>query len=111
MRPYFKILLVLLIVSCKKESNEFSEAELCRATSFSKEIQPIINANCAIAGCHITGFQQGDLSTFHSVMEKVDAGTFRLRVIDTKSMPPLNPLNENDIKKIICWLDSGAKNN
>ena len=112
MRSGHSFFWVLFIISCTNEkSAEITEAEICSTTSFSKDIKPIINTRCAITGCHLPGFQPGDLTTYDSIRKKVDAGTFRLRVIDTKSMPPLNPLNENDIKIIACWLDSGAKNN
>jgi len=83
----------------------------CTGVTFSQDIRPIINSRCATYGCHVAGFPQGDFTFYSVIKAKVDNGSFRLRVIETNSMPPLNPLSENDRGKIHCWLEGGALNN
>src|SRR6185369_10657351 len=99
MRNFFGILFIAFISSCTHEKNyHLSETALCNLVSFSKDIKPLINTRCAISGCHLPGFPQGDYTQFDSIKVKVNNGSFRLRVIDTKSMPPLDTLDENDLK-------------
>ena len=65
------------------------------------------------SSCHNTTTYIGDYSTYAGVKAKVDDGTFKLRVLDLKVMPPATrpPLTEEDLAKIKCWLADGAPNN
>jgi len=104
--------MLIFLGSCTGKKNEVAVApDPCRAISFAGDIQPIINTRCAIQGCHVAGFPQGNFTVYDSLKIKVDHGKFQLRVMETKSMPPLNPLSTADLDKIQCWLEQGAPDN
>ncbi len=79
--------------------------------SFSKTIQPLINTNCAVSGCHVGGQQFPPLQTYDQIYE------VRNRVKAQTSdgvMPPEssgNSLTPNEIDLIACWVDAGAPEN
>ncbi len=77
--------------------------------SWSAEVQTIINTNCAVSGCH-NGNQAPNLSTLAGVQNNKESVKSRT---SAKTMPPGNrtPLTNDQIKKIACWVDDGAKNN
>lgn len=78
-------------------------------TSWSAEIQSIINSNCAVSGCH-NGSQSPNLSSLSGVQN--NKASIKTRTA-SKSMPPSGRpgLSDEQIKKIACWVDDGAKNN
>lgn len=78
-------------------------------TSWSSDIQSVINTNCAIPSCH-NGSQAPNLSTLAGV--QTNAESIKNRTT-SKSMPPSSrpDLTDDQIKKIACWVDDGAKNN
>lgn len=77
--------------------------------SWSGEINSIISTNCAVSGCH-NGSQSPNLSTLSNVQNQKAGVKSRT---SSKSMPPSGrpALTEEQIKKIACWVDDGAKNN
>jgi len=77
--------------------------------SWSGEIQSIISVNCAISGCH-NGSQSPNLSTLAGVQANKE--TFKSRT-GNGTMPPTSrpDLTLEQIKKIACWVDDGARNN
>jgi hypothetical protein len=104
-------LLFLLIESCAYDNADVQLKTNCETVSYKSEINTIIQSRCAYSGCHITGFQQGNFTSYDSLKIKIDNGSFRLRVFEMKSMPPLTSLSEEEFKKIECWFNAGAKNN
>ena len=79
---------------------------------FSTHIQPIINQNCALAGCHSTGFGSGDFTSYSGLFAKIDNnGPFESRVLIVQDMPPSGSLSVSNRDLIQCWLDNGATNN
>lgn len=77
--------------------------------SWSSEIQSIITTNCATSGCH-NGSQSPNLTTLAGVQANKDNVKSRTA---NRSMPPSGrtDLTDDQIKKIACWVDDGAKNN
>ncbi len=77
--------------------------------SWSAEVQNIITTNCNVSGCH-NGSQAPNLTTLANVQANRESIKTRT---GNKSMPPAGrtPLSEDQIKKISCWVDDGAKNN
>lgn len=77
--------------------------------SWSSEVQAIINTNCAVSGCH-NGNQSPNLSTLAGVQNNKESVKSRT---SAKTMPPgsRTSLTNDQIKKIACWVDDGAKNN
>jgi hypothetical protein len=61
--------------------------------------------------CHEAGSLNGDFSSYEGISGVAKNGTLEKRVFINKDMPPLEPLPEEDLRKIRCWLDNGAQNN
>ncbi len=111
-RKYTYLLLALLLFSCG-DDNEVdpggnNAAEDCdEEISLKDTIQPIIESNCALSGCHLDRqmplFENRDdiIANATRIKARVTAGT----------MPPSNPLDARTMEMIACWVDSGAKDN
>jgi|GEM_PF-6423897 hypothetical protein len=69
------------------------------------DLQPIFTTRCAKAGCHV-GTGRGDFSKLEDVLDNLKAVRHR---VYTRSMPQDSPLDEAMVRRIICWIDSGAK--
>ena len=62
--------LMVLLGSCEWESEEalFAEPEACaEPLSFATHIAPIVQTNCAISGCHLSGGQPPELTSYEKV--------------------------------------------
>lgn len=86
---------------------------------FEKEIQPIINSNCAKSGCHdaITAEEGYDFTTYFGIMEIVEPGkpndSELMEVIkesgdDVMPPPPNPPLSQEQIDLLSQWISEGA---
>lgn len=78
--------------------------------SWTGDIKPIIDTNCAISGCHVSGNQIPDWSNPINVQN--NATNIKTRT-SNGSMPPAGQprLTQEQISKIACWVDDGAKSN
>lgn len=76
--------------------------------SWVQNIKPIIETRCAKSGCHAAGSGRTTLQTYADV--KRIAAEIRRRT-QNRSMPYDEPLAENAINMIACWLDDGAAEN
>ena len=84
---------------------------LTSGVSFEGKIKTIINTNCAIAGCHVSGTGRADFTQFSEI--KSSASTIKSRTMN-KTMPPPSSgksLTEEEIANIACWVDDGALKN
>ena len=86
--------------------------------SFQNDILPILEKNCALAGCHVAGGAAGLDLTGYDSFEK--SGTFVpgnakrslvITRIDGGGMPPAGPLDDDLIDLVKDWIDEGAENN
>ena len=80
---------------------------------FGADINPIIQANCAISSCHNTATMQNGID-FSIGYAAIDTARIRARVIDGAIngwMPNTGPLPLLERQKIECWLKAGAPNN
>ncbi|MEP1097580.1 MAG: hypothetical protein ABJG78_20855 [Cyclobacteriaceae bacterium] len=82
------------------------------AVSWTGDIMPIINSNCAVSGCH-----NGDNSSIPNWTDlstvQANASNIKRRTGD-KSMPQAGSgltLTDDEIELIACWVDDGARNN
>jgi hypothetical protein len=110
---------IIFQVSCVKDVGPLPRVAVsptfCDSANvkFSTDINPIIQANCAVFGCHdATTAQNGyDFSQGYS---SIDTARIRARVLDGAIngwMPQAGPLPLLDRQKIECWLKDGAPNN
>lgn len=111
--------LLLLFGSCDKKvglrEGTVAPAPVgfCDTITYGKHIKPIIDANCATAGCHVQGGTGlGDFSVYSGVKDKVQSGKFKERVFDSPNnpMPATGQLPQAQLNVIKCWLDKGALN-
>ena len=79
--------------------------------SYTQTIEPIIETNCAVSGCHVTGQQRPTLETYEQIAANADRITFRT---SNGTMPPSSSgkvLTQSEIDAINCWVDDGAQEN
>lgn len=135
------VLLLLLVVACGGDSSTGPDPDPDpdpdpnpdRNVSFSQDIAPIFNGNCAVSGCHDSGTAQNgvNLSSHSSALASVGAqyGTEVIEPGDPANSPivdkisndnpqfgermPLNrgALNQAAIDSIVAWIEDGAPNN
>ena len=99
------------------------EEPVVEGVSFQDDIQPILAADCALAGCHAAPGAAGlDLSNYDSFKKGgntgpgFDAGDGKgslvVKRIDGGGMPlGRPPLDGDQIQLFIDWIDEGAENN
>lgn len=88
--------------------------------SFSGDLVPLFNANCALSGCH-DGTAHSPALTSDKAYNALINGGFVNTVVPTNSivygevksgsMPPTGALKASDIQKILDWIRNGAPNN
>lgn len=102
--------LVVLLGSCEWKSEEalFAEPEACaEPLSFATHIAPIVQTNCAISGCHLSGGQPPELTSYEKVKARA---TDVLRETQSGNMPPSysnKSLTQEEVKQIACWVEQG----
>lgn len=112
---FFVLMSVLFFTACYYDNEE----ELYGGTpcnvftvSFSADIMPLIQTECAISGCHVQGGAgSGIFDNYQNVKAKVDNGSLSNRVIVQRDMPPSGPLSNCQIAYIEEWIKQGAPNN
>src|ERR687898_123261 len=77
-------------------------------TSWSDDIKPIMETNCAISGCHNGVSRSNDFRQYSSA--KSHAKNIKSKTQD-RSMPFDGSLTQNQIDLIACWVDDGALQN
>jgi hypothetical protein len=77
-------------------------------TSWSNDIKPILEKNCAISGCHNGVSRSNNFREYAST--KSFAPSIKTKTQD-KSMPFDGSLTQNEIDLIACWVDDGALQN
>ena len=86
--------------------------------SFQNDIFPILEENCALAGCHVAGGAAGlDLTGYDSFEKSgafVPGNAKRSLVIiriDGGGMPPAGPLDDDLVELVKDWINEGAEDN
>lgn len=77
---------------------------------FSSQIKGIIDTNCAVSGCHVTG---GAAPFTLTTVESVRSRASQIKAVtQSGAMPKNNPkLPQAQLDLIACWVDDGAPNN
>jgi hypothetical protein len=85
---------------------DFSQTILMASGVGFDEVFNILQTNCAVSGCH-NGSQFPMLTTFQVIHDNV--ARIRTQVINRNMPPPPNnPLTQQQIDAIVCWIDDGA---
>jgi hypothetical protein len=75
--------------------------------SFSAAIEPIMETNCIVSGCH-NGSQFPDFRNFNNIQ----ANATQIKTLTgNRTMPENGSLTQAEIDMIACWVDDGAANN
>ncbi len=102
----------MLLYGCYNDKEELLYGnDTCDGNiSFSVNVNPIIQANCAIPDCHAAGSTNGPgaLTTYEQI--KNVAVEIKSAVV-SRFMPKRGSLTESQIKTISCWVDASAPNN
>lgn len=111
------ILLVLIGLTIALSSCQYlNEEELstnCETDNISLagNILPMIQMECATAGCHVTGTGRMVLTDYNQLKIVADDGRLRHMVITTRNMPPTKSLDPCQIEELRAWIDQGALDN
>ncbi len=87
-------------------------ATVSTGISFAAFIKPIIDSNCAVAGCHVAGTVGLPNWTIFSEIQRRASGIKTLT--GSKVMPPPGSgrsLTDQQIQRIACWVNDGAIDN
>ena len=104
--------LLLLAGACEYKNEEElfgKEAQCADEVFFLTDIQPIIQTNCAISGCHASGGTSPELTSFEKVAARA---ADVVRETQSGHMPPASSgksLSAEEINRISCWVQQGAK--
>lgn len=79
-------------------------------TSYVSDIQPIIEASCAVSGCHVAG---GAAPFAFTTVGSVQAHAAAIKTTTANGSMPKSgtPLTQVQKDRIACWVDDGAPNN
>jgi len=121
----FFLLSFFFMVSCG-DDDEVDPCDSFTAT-YDGDVNGIINASCAYAGCHSGGTTanpgipvgSNDFTSFSSLESVLNSGALNARAIVAQDMPPAafvtppNPteLTAEQIEILICWRDAGYPEN
>ena len=104
------LILALFFVACKNDPAEVEKAEpSCVPTSISytRDIKPIISANCATgSGCHGGGSPYGNFYNYDQLNATCINGSFFREVLYKKTMPP-NGIDSCDYLTLRRWYNNG----
>ena len=79
--------------------------------SLSNDVLPIVQQNCAVAGCHVSGTGRANFTDKNVVIQF--ASQIRTNTSSGVMPPPSSgkSLTEAEKKLISCWVQNGAKDN
>ncbi|WP_235954614.1 2-polyprenyl-6-methoxyphenol hydroxylase [Cyclobacterium salsum] len=114
--PGFLVILSYSFQACTSENEEDIEPddqeERCvESVSLSNDIIPIINQNCAISGCHVSGTNRVNLTLKENILQHAEQIK---NFTQSDYMPPEGSgkqLSESQKESIFCWVDQGALDN
>ncbi len=109
------LLLACTLFSCtnENEADLLPEEERCgeQPASLSGDIIPIINQNCAISGCHVSGSERVNLSEPENIIQFAN----QIRNFTQSGFMPApesgKQLTAAELESIYCWVENGALDN
>ena len=88
--------------------------------SFSGDLVPLFEVNCALSGCHDGTAHNPALTADKAYSSIVNGGFVNTLIpsnsvlygeVKSGSMPPSGALKASDVQKILDWIRNGAPNN
>lgn len=108
MKKLFTFAAILLLTGCKKTSTGTDNSIPCDPQiSYKDKVRTVFVSNCTASGCHdgVNYPSPGDFNVAHDAAAQIRSAVSR------GIMPPYTPLPAADKAAILCWIDSGTKNN
>jgi hypothetical protein len=108
MKKCYFIILSIAFFGCKKNSVSTADPIPCDpAISYSAKVKAIFVTNCSASGCH-DGNNMASLAEYNTARDAAQ----QIKSAVNRGLMPLNgSLSATDKAAIICWIDSGSKNN
>jgi hypothetical protein len=114
----------IILISCSKGSggsspnntnnnnnNNNNNNTTCTGTkSFANDVNPIIQASCAISGCHNAGSTNGP-GALTSYQQIFNARSNISVAVGNGTMPKTGSITADQKNAILCWISGGAPNN
>lgn len=111
----FQLLIFISLCACTKDKVPKPPLNCTSDTIFySTQIQPLINSNCAVSGCHDNTAQSGYVFTsYETVSANKDLIMKVVRHEAGVTPMPFNKqaLNDSLIQQLNCWVQQGGLNN
>ncbi len=112
---FIVLLLPIFLFSCEKDEVEEPQTYDCTGLTptYTAEIKPIIDTNCATSGCHDSSSQAGgiNLSTYALTSSESNNARFlgSIQRLSAYSSMPRNSakLSDTTIQLIYCWVENG----
>ncbi len=106
---------LFLIYSCSKKYGGNTAAPPKTDCSgidshFAAGVLPIIQANCATAGCHANGSSNGP-GALTDFSQASNAAVLIKTAVSSGAMPKGSSLRAQDKNTLLCWIASGTPNN
>jgi len=106
---------ISFILACNSENEEdlSPDDDICMdsTATLSGAISTIINTNCAVPGCHVSGTGRANFTVKENIIQYASQiRTFTQNGI----MPPPSSgrtLTAQQKQDIFCWVENGAQNN
>lgn len=115
MRSAIALFATFLLAGCYYDKEEvLYPGSFCDTANvtYSGTAKGIIETNCAVGGCHVAGGTgPGNFTIYSDVKQRVDNGTFRILVLENRTMPPSFSLSLCELEQLSIWLDAGAPEN
>jgi hypothetical protein len=90
-------------------STQTAPIQILRGTKYSTDVKSIIDTNCAVPGCHVSGTGRANFTSISAVIS--NAAAIKSRTA-SGNMPQGGPkLPQPQLDLIACWVDDGAPNN
>lgn len=108
-------MMMVFFLGCNSENEEdldpVDEKCMDNNATLSGKVIPIINANCAVSGCHVSGTGRADFTVKANIIQR--ASQIRSFTQDGIMPPPQSgkTLTAQQKDDIFCWVENGAQDN
>ena len=108
MNKLVMIALLLGAASCNKQTKHVPTCDGSNP-SFKSEIEPILQARCY--DCHRPGGGNAVYNSYETILPTLKDGQFQSEVLTQQSMPEGQPLTNEQLDLIKCWIEDGYPDN